>query len=188
MVLNRSQYDAAYFGDLDESGGLRHKAGYSRYLISQTDGFEREGLEAFLLRHDIPKDVKVLELGAGIGFLGKVATDQGYTNWTCVDWSNWCKRHEVYPVIEEEALIYLQAQPDNSFDYIISRSLIECIKPNELQDHAIESKRVGIKQIHTVSLEVNTKFYTLKTIPEWATQFLNDPDITIEDYFRDSDG
>lgn len=185
MVLNRNKYNAAYFGDVIESGGTRHDAGYSNYLELQTNYIARRNIKKFLTRHNIPKNAKVLELGAGVGFMGLVATEEGYTDWTCVDWSNWAKRHEVFPVIEESAIVYLQAQTDNSFDYIVSRAAIECIPQNKLQTLAIETKRVAPKQIHSTFLAANLTFYNIKTLPAWEQEFLNDPDIIVEDYNED---
>lgn len=185
MVLNRNKYDAAYFGDLDESGGTRHTAGYSNYLELETNYVTRRNIVAFLTRHNIPKTAKILELGAGVGFMGLVATEQGYTDWTCVDWSNWAKRHEVFPVIEEEAQTYLELQTDNFYDYIISRAAIECVPQNKLQALAIEAKRVAVKQIHSTYLAANLTFYNIKTLPQWEQEFLNDPDIIVEDFRED---
>jgi len=115
VFLNRNKYGAPYFGDVIESGGLRHDAGYSDYLGFAIGWKERLIIQKFLTRHNIPKNVRILELGASIGFMGKVATEEGYTNWTCVDWSDWCKRHEVFTIIEEDALVYLNSIPDNSY-------------------------------------------------------------------------
>jgi len=185
MVLQRNKYDAAYFGDVIESGGTRHDAGYTNYLELHTNWKQKLQIQKFLTRHNIPKTSKILELGAGVGFMGKIATEEGYTDWTCVDWSNWAKRHEVYPVTEEDGLVFLQAQTDNAFDYIVSRAFLECIPSNQLQNYATEGKRVATNHIHTTFLSANTQYYEIKTIPDWATDFLNDPNIIIEDYRKD---
>jgi len=180
MILKRKDYGAPYFGD--PSQPPKHDAEYSNYIELHTNWRAKRSIKKFLIRHNIPKNAKILEGGAGIGFMGKIATEEGYTNWTCVDWSNWCKRHEVYPVIEQDVLSYLQAQADNSFDYIITHALIECIPLNQLQALATEAKRVGIKQIHATYIQPNAQFYEVKTLPEWATVFLNDLDVIIEDH------
>ena len=182
MVLNLNQYDAAYFGDIESD--LKRKSGYSNYLELHTNYIAKRNIKKFLIRHAIPKNAKVLELGAAVGFMGKVATQEGYTNWMCVDVSSWCKKHKVFPVTQQNALSYLRAQANNSFDYIITRALIECIPANQLQNYAIEAKRVAKKQIHTTYIESNTRYYIVKTLPEWTSDFHNDPDIIIEDYYK----
>ena len=85
-----------------------------------------------MTRHTISLTATVLELGAAVGFMRKVAIEEGYTNWTSVDWSNWCKRHEVSVIVEQDGFSYLQAQADNSFDYVITRALLECIDTKDL--------------------------------------------------------
>lgn len=128
----------------------------------------------------------MLELGAAIGFMGKIATEEGYTDWTCVDWSAWAKANEVYPVTEQDALSYLQAQADNSFDYVISRALLECVDAKDLDTLITECNRVATsKQIHTTYNEAPAQYYNIKSLPDWATDFLNDPDIIIENYYED---
>lgn len=184
MTLKQLDYDEAYFMQNSKNVDRPHKAGYTNYFELQTNYIAERNIKAFLKRHNIPKNAKILELGAAVGFMGKVATEEGYTNWTCVDWSSWCKQNEVYPVIEQDVLSYLRAQADNSFDYIISRLLIECIPTNKLQNHAVEAKRVASKHIHAVSLQTN-QYYNIKTLPEWTDDFLNDPDIIIQDFRKD---
>lgn len=184
-VLTKPQYDESYYRHDSLNVSNPHKAGYQDYLEGQVNWKEKQRIQRFLTRHNIPKDAKILELGSAIGFMGKIATEEGYTNWTCVDWSSWVKANEVFPVIEQDALSYLQAQADNSFDYIITRALIECLPTNQLQNHATETKRVATKQIHTTYLSGNTTYYNIKTLPDWTSNFLNDPDIIVEDYFKD---
>ncbi len=185
MVLTRNTYDAAYFGDVSESAGLRHDAGYSDYIQQQTNYIVRRRIIAFLRRHNIPKSAKILELGAGVGFMGLVATEEGYTDWTCVEWSNWCKRHEVFPIVEEDAFIYVTAQAPSSFDYIITRAFIECFAQNDLGGIVGRFATVADKQIHSTYASAKAQFYNIKTITNWEKQFNNDIDVIIEDYYQD---
>ena len=185
VALIRSDYNAAYFGDVVESVGLRHDAGYSNYLELQTNYVQRRNIVAFLKRHNIPKNAKILELGAGVGFMGLVATEEGYTDWTCVDWSNWTKRHEVFPVIEEDAFIYVTAQPPASFDYIITRAFLECFDQGDLDGIIGRFAMVANKQIHSTFLSAKAQFYNIKTIANWEKEFNNDIDVIIEDYRLD---
>lgn len=185
MVLQRSSYDASYFGDVIESSGLRHDGGYSDYIELQNNYKAREIIQRFLRRHAISKNAVILELGAGNGFMKLVAEEEGYTNWTAVDWSSWAKRHEVATVIEEDAFIFVTAQPPASFDYIITRGFLECFAQNDLGGIVGRFATVANKQIHSTFLSGRNAFYTIKTIANWEREFGNDLNVVIEDYFVD---
>ena len=184
MTLSRDEYDGAYYGD--KNFDLKHRAGYSDYKEQCEQSYHKKSLEKFLDNHKIPKDVTVLELGGGQGHLAKLATEKGYSNWTCVDWSQWCQDNKVYDsLVYMDAIAFLQAQPDNSFDYIISRALIECFTDSELIIFAKECFRVSKKQIHATFGEPNSKYYTVKNLNNWKTVLGNTPDIIVEDYRKD---
>lgn len=189
MVLNRNKYDAAYFGDVIESNGTRHVAGYTDYLELENNWKTRRQIVRFLARHAIPLNAKVLELGCGNGFMKLVATEQGYTDWTAVDWSAWCKLHEVAPIIEEDGVVFMDAQPADTYDYIISRAVLECIPDNQLQATSVAILRVGKpggQRIHTTFLETGEpSFYNVRTLPEWGALLIADPNLTLEDYNED---
>lgn len=157
--LTSKDFSPAYFGDIEESRGLRHDAGYTNYLELETNYIAERNIKKFFTRHNIPKTVRVLELGSAVGFMGKIAKQEGHTDWVCVDWSNWCKRHEVYPVIEQDALTFLTSQDDNSFDYIISKAFLECFNDDALKILKIEMDRVGKNQIHYLYKEPNPLYY-----------------------------
>jgi len=178
MTLKQNEYNESYFGD--PNSPLKHKAGYSNYLELQTNWVQRERIKKFLIRHNIPKNSKILELGAAVGFMGKIATEEGYKNWTCVDFSLWCKKNELSPIIEQDALSYLQSQPDNSFDVIVSFALLECLSNPSLVTLYQQMRRVGIKQIHQTFEESNSKFYNIKTLADWKS--LLSQDTVIEFY------
>ncbi len=183
VKLSRNIYDGAYFGD--PNSDTKHKAGYTNYQYRSGQANQQRYLERFLNAHQIPKNAKVLELGAALGHLGKLATVNGYTNWTCVDWSQWCQDNKVYEtLVNEDAIEFLKSSADKSFDYIISRALIECLANNELVTFATECLRVGTKQIHTTFAEPNSKFYTVKDLDNWKTVLGNIPDIIVENYFE----
>ncbi len=158
MVLNINQYDAGYYGDVESD--LKRKSGYSNYLEQQSQALIQKRLQTFLDRYNIPKNAKILELGAGCGHLAKLARENGYTNWIAVDWSAWCQANKVFDsLIKQDALSYLQTQPDNSFDYIISRALVECFSANDLVKFLDECSRVGTNQIHDTFPDPNPNYY-----------------------------
>ncbi len=180
-TLERTVYDAAYFGD--PNSDTKHRAGYSNYIEQSEQSHHQKKLNKFLNDHEIPKNAKVLELGAATGYLGKLATVNGYTNWTCVDWSQWCQDNKVYnSLINQDAIEFLESQSNKSFDYIISRGLIECFTDIELVTFAKECLRVGKKQIHTTFETPNTQYYTIKNLDNWKTVLGNNPNITVENY------
>lgn len=182
MTLTRNEYDGAYFGD--PNFDLKHRAGYTNYKAQCSQSHHERKLKQFLESHNIPKDAKVLELGAGTGYLGKIARENGYDHWICVDWSQWCQDNKVFPeLINQDAIEYLQLQQNKSFDYIISRGFIECFTATELITLANECLRVGKKQIHSTFLEVNSNYYTVKDLENWKTLFGNIDDIIVENYF-----
>lgn len=186
MVLNQSEYNEIYFKKtVIDNIEQNHVAGYTNYIRQHTDWIEKRTIQRFLKRHNIPKTAKILELGAAVGFMGKIATEEGYTNWTCVDWSAWCKANEVYPIIEQPALTFLKAQADNSFDYIISRSFLECFANNDISKLVAHFARVTLKQIHTTNLNARSDYYTIKTQTNWESKIKAGQNIIIEDYFLD---
>lgn len=154
MILSRSQYDAAYFGDIIESGGLRHEAGYTYYLdLIKEKPYLKRSDRVFNTASE-----RILELGCGIGTYAKIALSRGL-DWIALDWSLWAKQHEVTPIIEEDALTYLLAQANNSFDYIVSFGFIECFTDGQLLVLKNEMDRVGINQIHLTYENPNPLYY-----------------------------
>ena len=126
-----------------------------------------------------------LELGAATGYLGKLAREKGYTDWTCVDWSQWCQDNKVYDsLVNMDAIEFLKSRLDKSFDYIISRGLIECFTDIELITFATECLRVGKKQIHATFGKPNSNYYTVKNLDNWKTLLGNISDITVESYYK----
>lgn len=154
MVLTIDKYDAAYFGDVITSGGLRHEAGYSNYLeIVKEKPYLKRADRAFNAVSG-----KILELGCGVGTYAKEALNRGL-DWTALDSSNWCKRHEVTKIIEQDALTYLRSQANNSFDYIVSFGFIECFDNGGLEALKTEMDGVGRNQLHYTYKKPNPLYY-----------------------------
>lgn len=111
---------------------------------------------------------KILELGCGVGTYAKEARKQDL-DWTAIDVSPWCKRHEATPIIKQDAMTYLQSQPNDSFDYVVSFALMECFDDVEIQKLKIEMDRVGRNQIHLTYKNPNPRYYNTSVksrIPE----------------------
>lgn len=173
MVLAKSDYDAAYFGDIEESGGLRHDAGYSNYLeIVKEAGYQKRS--DYVLSK---VSGRILELACGVGTYVRLAKQRGL-DWVAVDASDWCKRHEEAPLIEQDALTYLQSQSDNSFDWIVSFAFLECLSPSQLLQYYKETKRVGKNQIHSVYKSPNPKYYESRDISQ-LKQILTENNIEV---------
>ena len=154
MVLDRLDYNAAYFGDDSERNGSRHDAGYSDYLdIVKEKPYLRRANRVFSTVSG-----KILELGCGIGTYAKIAKDAGF-NWTALDFSDWCYRHRETRIIKQDALSYLKAQRDNSFDYIVSWGFIECLSDEELRIMKTEMDRVATNQMHLSYKNPNSLYY-----------------------------
>lgn len=185
MVLTTDSYNAAYFGDTVESGGLKHIAGYSNYLEHSTQKprvdendlnrpynintekwkklFETLGLE----------ESQIIELGGATGVLAEAMLEDNF-DWTVVDVSDWCRRHKVIPdenFIHSEALAYLQTLGNNSVDAIVSTRFMDCLDDEQVVTLVAEMKRVSRKQIHFIDEKANTLFYNVKTLEQWESQF-----------------
>ncbi len=180
MVLTKSKYDEIYYQVIIENGIRKERiAGYTDYLELQCNWVFKKRYEDFLTRHNILTTDRILELGGAVGYFKKVATELGY-DITSVDWSAWCKQNELSSIIEQDALSYLQAQPDNSFDVIVSFTFLECFTNAKLVKLYLEMKRVGIKQIHQIPSEDTTNSYNLKTIVEYQSLL---PDDTVIEFY-----
>jgi len=182
MVLTTDQYDAAYFGDTVESGGLRHDAGYSDYLET-TKKFEankfgkvfnRKAEEWKKLLETLGlENTQITELGGGTGTLAATMLEDGF-DWTCVDVSNWCFRHKEIPdenFIEQDALTYLGLQGNNQIGAIVTTRFIDCLDDTDAQIMIDEMRRTTRKQVHVVDEQANATFYNIRTLEQWRDDF-----------------
>lgn len=171
-------FDAAYFGAVESD--LKRKSGYSNYLEQQTSWIQKEFYEKFIVSHDFKPGDKILELGAAIGYFGKIAGINGL-NVECVDVSQWCYDNRLHPSFTKaDVITYLGTLEDKSYDYIISFGFLECFDDTRLQALIILMNQVAKKQIHRVYRKGNSKWYNIKTIPQWKSFF--DDSATIEEY------
>lgn len=186
MVLTTDQYDAAYFGDTIESGGLRHTAGYTNYLeqVQKTSFNENNPGKLFnaraermkkLLETEGLEEASIIELGGGPGDLAEVMLEDNF-DWTVVDVSPWCQAHSS-PFIPPENFIlqdaqsYLEAQNNNSIDGIVSARFLDCLDDAQVQALLDEVSRVTRKQIHFVTEQANPLFYNQRTLEQWRDGF-----------------
>lgn len=172
MVLNRNKYNAAYFGDITESDGLRHVAGYSNYLEQIRNSIHKKRIEDFIKKHNIQVRDKVLELGAGIGYYCEIALAKGI-EWNCLDVSQWCYDHAKLETqsrfILQDAVTYLPTLVDNSYDYIVSFGFIECFEDSIIRTIIPILNRVAIKQIHSFYKKEPNQYYNIKSLTEWKS-------------------
>lgn len=178
MVLKTEEFDAAYFGDVESD--LKRKSGYSNYLELQTNWIQKERYEKFIASHDFKPGDKILELGAAIGYFGKIARVNGLTV-KCVDVSQWCYDNRLHPDFEKaDALEFLKTLERKSFDYIISFGFLESFDDVQLRALIILMNQIAKKQIHRIYEEGNPKWYNIKTIEKWKSFF--DDSAIIENY------
>lgn len=178
MVLKTEDFDAAYFGDVESD--LKRKSGYSNYLEGQTNYLQKRLYEKFIASYNFKSGDKILELGAAVGYFGKIARVNGL-NVKCVDVSSWCYENRLHPDFEKaDALEFLPGVQDKFYDYIISFGFLESFDDVKLQALIILMNRVAKKQIHYIYEEGNPEWYNIKTNSQWQTFF--DDSTIIENY------
>lgn len=185
LALTTDEYDAAYFGDTDESGGLKHIAGYSNYLekANEKSRFDtgNEGNPYNIKRENLKKTLETLglentsitQLGGGCGHLGAEMIEEGFT-WHVVDVSNWCFRHKVIPdenFTEQEALPFLQAQGNNSLGAILTTRFMVVLATADIQPLIDEMRRTTREQVHFIDEQANPEFYQQRTLEQWRDDF-----------------
>lgn len=190
MVLPISRYNATYFGDTVESGGLKDVAGYTGGYLEkgQRNRFD-EGQEAFPYNPEIKaiiteiesrqtfNNIDVLELGGAVGFYSEYAKDLGVKSYDVIDVSNWCFRHKIMSVdnfIEGDAITVLPTLRRNQYNLIFSKQFLDCIDDIDLPVLIAEMNRVTLtRQIHIITETINRDdtrdLYNLKTLAQWAT-------------------
>ena len=178
MVLSKEDFDDAYFGDVESD--LKRKSGYSNYLEQHTNYIQKRIYEKFIVAHDFKPGDKILELGAAVGYFGKIARVNGL-NVKCVDVSQWCYDNRMHPDFEKaDALEFLPGVQDKFYDYIISFGFLECFADTKLQALIILMNQVAKKQIHVIYKEGKSQWYNIKTISQWKSFF--DDSAIIEKY------
>lgn len=184
MVLTTDQYDAAYFGDTVESGGLRHDAGYSDYLEATAKNRfnENNPTKNFnplaeewkkLLENEGLENAAIIELGGGTGTLAAAMLEDGF-DWTVVDVANWCFRHKEVPdenFIEQEAIAYLEAQGNNSIEAIVSSRFLVCFDDATLVNLISLMRSKSQQQVHIIDENPNGTFYNVRTLQQWLDDF-----------------
>jgi len=184
MVLTTDEYDAAYFGDVIESGGLRHDAGYSNYLeqVKKTRFLESNPDRKFnptaemikkLLDLENIKSSSIVELGGAVGDLAQSMLADGF-NWTVVDVADWCDRNKIIPAqnfVLSDALTYLQKQSNNSIGTIVSVRFMDCLADVDVQILIDEMRRTTNNQIHFIDELPNPLFYNIKPLEQWRDNF-----------------
>ena len=191
MVLTTDRYNAAYFGDTVESGGLKDVNGYTGGYLEkgQRNRFD-EGDEANPYNPEIKKfideiesrqtfnNIDVLEIGGAVGFYAEYAKDLGVKSYDVIDVSNWCFRHKVAAVdtfTEGNALTILPTLRRNQYDLVFSKQFLDCVDDSDLPGLITEMNRITkSRQVHIITETINRDDtrpnYNLKTLAQWATQ------------------
>ena len=187
MVIAKTDYDRAYFGDDPD---IRRVSGYTEYkrwlrtadirdannnLVFQSTGeFFKDLLLRFKNLQGIATNAKVLELGCAKGFMVEDARAAGI-DWRGVDASPWAMSQcapAILPfVVNADALTYLLTQGTNAYDYIVSFRFIECIDDLEMPALVTAMNKVGRKQVHVIDEACNPQYYNAKTLEDWKAQF-----------------
>lgn len=188
MVLATSRYNAAYFGDTVESGGIKDLNGYSSYLElgGQRNRFDigdesnpynltwKLRTTEIGINFDVTNKT-ILDIGGAVGFVGEYLKEQGARIYDVLDVSNWCFRNKLVVVdnfIEADAITELTNLKNNEYDIIISNQFLDCIDDTDLPALIAEMNRVSkTKQWHWVTETIGEDSlpnYNIKTIQDWA--------------------
>jgi ubiquinone/menaquinone biosynthesis C-methylase UbiE len=200
MVLPTTDYDAAYFGDVDESGGIKKMYGYTggqngvsghefqsqqnRVLEGETENFNPtlKGLMDKITGHDLT-NVKVLDVGGCTGDHAVYAKRMGVGTYDVLDLNidTWCSRH-VNPLVDNfftgDAITELAKKStfkNNSYEVVFSSRFLDCLDDADIPTVVTEMTRIASTvQIHIVTESVNPEneqYYNTKTLAEWAPFF-----------------
>lgn len=182
MVLDITEYDAAYFGDVVASGGLRHVAGYSNYNeMFQKNWFTEtksprsrfiDALHELGLKHGILNTQKTLELGGATGHFAKAALANGY-DWNILDSSQYSYDNAVSQAVKDvftlgDVRIILPTLADNQYSIIFSHTFLECLSDTEIIALIPHLNRVGTKQFHIITPDANPTYYNQHPMSWWS--------------------
>ena len=206
MVLDTTRYNATYFGDTVESGGLKDVAGYTggylekgqRYRFNSGDEAnpynpEWKALADVIHGRNPLNNADVLDLGGAVGFLGEYLKEKGASTYDVIDVSNWCFKHKLSVIdtfTENDAITALQSLRDDAYSLIISTQFLECVDDTDLPTLITEMNRVANNvQIHVVTETLNREdtrsLYNLKTLKEWSAFGFNSGTILISHHTGD---
>ena len=156
-----SRFNETYF--------MARRDGYSNYLEHAQSWIQKEFYEKFIKRHQFKPTDRILELGAGIGYFGKIGGVNGL-DILCTDDAQWCYDNKVYgQFLKREALEFMWTEGSDAYDYIVSFGFLECLNDDQLSNLIDGMKRVGKNQIHCVHLKGNS--INVKTMGEWQALF-----------------
>lgn len=184
MVLNIEDYDAAYFGDVEESDGLKHEAGYTDYLfqVTRKDRFDEEKKDQpynARIKKLIDKvsdkdfsDLTVLDIGGAIGPYSEYGKSLGIKSWTVMDVSDWARRHVLDGVdrfVLGDARTEIVNLKKDQYDVIFSSQFLDCMPESDIELFIKEMNRVSkYRQVHIITESANEKYYNSKTLKEWS--------------------
>jgi hypothetical protein len=191
MVLNTKQYDAAYFGDCVESGGIKTTYGYTCYM-RQTGQRNRhvlgkeespfnprlKMLSSKMVGIDLA-NISVLDVGGAVGFYSEYGKELGISTWDVFDLNigTWLERHKLDAVdkfITGDARTDLSKIKTNSYGMVFSSRFLDCIDDKDIPGIIKEMNRISGKiQVHIIS-ETSNKFYNEHELSWWAKQGFNE--------------
>ncbi len=185
VALTTDEFEAPYFGDTVESGGLRHDAGYTHYLEkanaktrfdlsnrNRNYNLKRETIKKQLETEGL-ENASIVQLGGACGHLAADMIEEGFT-WEVVDVSNWCFRHKVIPdniFTEQDALSYLQAQGNNSINAIFTTRFLVVLATVDIQPLIDLMRSKSQRQIHYIDENPNATYYQVRTLEQWRDDF-----------------
>lgn len=202
MVLTQSAYNESYFRrtrDVDN-----HPAGYSNYsrLHQSVGDDDLDQGEVFRTMHfkfygKFSQKIdgkKVLCLGAGLGFeVADLSEFSQNRNIQGVEWSSWAVANAEVPLIEANAIDYLQSLKVGDVDTIIGIRFLPCLGDRSITELKRQITRLGCDSIfvmddsatydpETAGRLINA--YNIKTFQEWQTLFPTSilESITIDTY------
>lgn len=190
MVMGQQQYGENYFRAID---GNVHLAGYSNYarsFMANGDDSLDQG-ELFRTMHfkfygKFSQQIdgkKVLCLGAGLGFeVADLSEFSQNRNIRGVEWSSWAVANAEVPLIEANAITYLQSLQPGEVDTIIGIRFLPCLSDRDITELKRQIARLGCESIFVVDdnlvytaqdiVRLNSA-YNIKLLSAWQTLFPN---------------
>ena len=172
-ALTTAEYDDSYFDGKDAT--YQHNAGYSEYVRWKRKEGENSLGEYWLdysskLKEEFSLSGKVLEIGCAKGFVVEDLRSMG-VNAYGLDVSEYAiskavKKIKPYLYIGD-ARTYLVNFADEEFDVVFSLSTLECFTEAELPVLIAEMNRISKRQFHTLTVDLNPKYYLSKDFDWW---------------------
>lgn len=134
--------------------------------------FDRYYIDLIAVHTGLPNDIKILDIGCGVGNFINGWNNRGYPNTYGIDISETACKMSGNPNIQQASITDLPFE-DKEFDLVFSSSFWEHIDESILAKALSEAHRVGKMQAHLIGLEYgeDPSHVNIKTMDEWIDLF-----------------